>query len=235
MRLSLITGILNNLQEARQAGWALFFTCFQFTVTYHPRHKNQKADALSRIYNPDPSPSVSEPILPPTIIISPNQWAIDDQIAEIMRSEPAPQGGPEGRLCDPSALRLCLMDLVHTSLGSLVPLLVPHSPWSHVGIDFLSDLPPSVSRTCVLVIANRLFKVYKLILLKGLLTVLETAEVLFQNIFRHFGITDGIVSDHGPQSISRVWQAFFQLLGITVSLSFGMPSTRAYCPKVILT
>ncbi len=94
---------------------------------------------------------MSEPILTPAIIVSPNQWDIDDQIVEVMHSE--------GRLFDPSALRLCLVDLVHTSLGSQVPLLVSHIPWSHDGIDFLLDLPPSVSHTCVLVIADRLFKV----------------------------------------------------------------------------
>lgn len=32
----------------RQAWWALFFTCFHFTVTYRPGSKNTKADALSR-------------------------------------------------------------------------------------------------------------------------------------------------------------------------------------------
>jgi len=32
----------------RQARWSLFFTRFQFTVTYRPGSKNSKADALSR-------------------------------------------------------------------------------------------------------------------------------------------------------------------------------------------
>lgn len=32
----------------RQACWSLFFSRFQFTVTYRPRTKNVKADALSR-------------------------------------------------------------------------------------------------------------------------------------------------------------------------------------------
>ncbi len=36
----------------RQARWALFFTRFQFTVTYRPGSKNSKADALSRRYDP---------------------------------------------------------------------------------------------------------------------------------------------------------------------------------------
>ncbi|KAI2647118.1 Transposon Tf2-6 polyprotein [Labeo rohita] len=50
---------------------------------------------------------------------------------------------------------------------------------------------------------------------------LETAEALFQNVFRNFGLPEDIVSDRGPQFISRVWRAFFQLLGVTVSLSSG--------------
>ncbi len=33
-----------------QARWALFFTRFNFTISYQPGPKNVKADALSRIY-----------------------------------------------------------------------------------------------------------------------------------------------------------------------------------------
>ncbi|KAL0164283.1 hypothetical protein M9458_040036 [Cirrhinus mrigala] len=36
----------------RQARWALFFTRFDFTVTYRPGSKNSKADALSRKHDP---------------------------------------------------------------------------------------------------------------------------------------------------------------------------------------
>ncbi len=50
---------------------------------------------------------------------------------------------------------------------------------------------------------------------------METAEVLFNHIFRNFGIPEDIVSDRGPQFISRVWRSFFSLLGVTISLSSG--------------
>lgn len=55
----------------QQAHWALFFTSFNFTITYRPRQKNQKADALSRIHNPEPNSSPHKPILPSAIIVSP--------------------------------------------------------------------------------------------------------------------------------------------------------------------
>ncbi len=56
----------------RQARWALFFTQFQFFITYRPGDKNVKADSLSRIHAPK-EPSSLEPILPPAILVSPVQ------------------------------------------------------------------------------------------------------------------------------------------------------------------
>lgn len=53
-----------------------------FIVTYHPGHKNLKADALSRLYQLEPDSSPPEPVLPPAMIVSPIQWSIDDRITE---------------------------------------------------------------------------------------------------------------------------------------------------------
>ncbi len=102
----------------RQARWALFFTRFRFTVTYRPGHKNLKADALSRLHQPDPSPDCPEPILSPTVFVCPIEWALDDQIRAATLDEPAPLGGPEGKSFVPTALRLALLDSVHSSPGS---------------------------------------------------------------------------------------------------------------------
>ncbi len=253
----------------RQARWALFFTRFRFTVTYRPGHKNLKADALSRLHQPDPFPECPEPILSPTVFVCPIEWALDDQIRAATLDEPAPLGGPEGKSFVPTALRLAPLDSVHSSPGSghpgsqrtlsllrnrywwpnmardvaryvkgcsvcsiastprrlpegkLVPLPILRRPWSHLGIDFATDLPSSNGFTTILVVIDRFSKACKLIPLRGLPTALETAEALFQYIFRNFGIPEDIVSDRGPQFISRVWHAFFRLLGVTVSLSSG--------------
>lgn len=50
---------------------------------------------------------------------------------------------------------------------------------------------------------------------------MEKAEVLFNHIFLNFGIPEDIVSDRGPQFISRIWRSFLSLLGVVVSLSSG--------------
>ncbi|KAI2646996.1 Transposon Tf2-9 polyprotein [Labeo rohita] len=109
----------------------------------------------------------------------------------------------------------------HLPAGKLLPLPTPNRPWSHLGVDFITDLPASEGNTCVLIIVDRFSKFCRLIPLKGLPTAWETAQVLFNQVFRTYGLPEDIVSDRGPQFISRVWRAFFRLLGVTISLSSG--------------
>ncbi|KAK3539324.1 hypothetical protein QTP70_000236 [Hemibagrus guttatus] len=59
----------------RQARWALFFTRFNFTISYWPGSKNTKANALSRMFTPEESPETPEPILPENIFLSPITWS----------------------------------------------------------------------------------------------------------------------------------------------------------------
>ncbi|KAK3506037.1 hypothetical protein QTP70_003121, partial [Hemibagrus guttatus] len=50
---------------------------------------------------------------------------------------------------------------------------------------------------------------------------MDTAECLFNHVFRYYGLPEDIVSDQGSQFTSRVWRTFFKHLGVTVSLSSG--------------
>ncbi|KAK3569089.1 hypothetical protein QTP86_022132 [Hemibagrus guttatus] len=70
--------------------------------------------------------------------------------------------------------------------------------------------------------------------LPGPPTALETAEYLFNHIFRYYGLPEDIVSDRGPQFTSRVWRAFFKRLGVTISLSSGYhPQTNGQTEQKI--
>ncbi len=101
----------------------------------------------------------------------------------------------------------------HLPARKLVPLPIPHRPWSHVRVDFATDFPNSEGFTCILVAVDRGCKACKLIPLRGLPTA------LFHHVFRNYGISEDIASDRGPQLTSHVWKAFLKLLGISVSLS----------------
>ncbi len=277
---------LQYLREAkrlnpRQARWALFFTRFNFTISYRPGPKNIKADALSRLYAPEEGEDPPEPIIPERMFISPIQWNPKSAPSSNV-SKATPPGCPPGAQYVTRTQRTPLIHSVHSSLGTghpganvtlsllkdcywwpnmardvrrfvqgckecaisksprhlptgkLLPLPVPNRPWSHLGVDFVTDLPASNGNTCILVIVDRFSKSCRLIPLKNLPTAMVTAELMFNHVFRNFGIPEDIVSDRGPQFISRVWQNFFKLLGVTVSLSSGYdPQTNGQTERKI--
>ncbi len=73
----------------RQARWSLFFTRFNFKITYRPGSQNTKADALSRLYESSATNPSQELILPSTIILAPIQWDIMTEIAgALSRTQP---------------------------------------------------------------------------------------------------------------------------------------------------
>ncbi|KAI2643971.1 Retrotransposon-derived protein PEG10 [Labeo rohita] len=45
--------------------------------------------------------------------------------------------------------------------GKLVPLPIPQRPWSHIGVDFVTDLPGSEGNTCIMVVVDRFSKMCK--------------------------------------------------------------------------
>ncbi len=112
---------LQYLREAkrlnpRQARWALFFTRFQFKISYRPGPRNVKADALSRIHTPEENSEEPEGILPAEIITSPIQWT-SPPVAST--TPPAnPPGCPPDHQYVPRTQRTPLIHTTHTSLGT---------------------------------------------------------------------------------------------------------------------
>lgn len=128
-----------------------------------------------------------------------NLWALDTQAA----SEPSCffkiiTGGP-GYLPIHEGCSVCAITPRWFMEGKLIPLPVPQRSWSHVGINFMTDLPSFNYNNCVFVVVDRFSKACKLIPMKGLPTALEVTELLFQHV-HHFGLLEE--SERGPQSIS---------------------------------
>ncbi|KAL0154119.1 hypothetical protein M9458_050578 [Cirrhinus mrigala] len=118
---------------------------------------------------------------------------------------------------------ICNMSKVPRQLtaGLLQPLPVPRRPWSHIALDFITDLPSSHGHTTILTVIDRFSKGCRLIPLPKLPTAMETAEALCESVFRFYGLPEDIVSDRGPQFTSRLWASFFRLLGVNISLTSG--------------
>ncbi|KAK3563212.1 hypothetical protein QTP86_018264 [Hemibagrus guttatus] len=101
----------------RQARWALFFTRFQFTISYCPGPKNVKADALSRLHGWEEPSDEPEPILPEKLFASPISWS-EETLPEPSTPTNAPPGCPPGLRFIPRAQRSELIHSTHTSLGT---------------------------------------------------------------------------------------------------------------------
>ncbi len=240
----------------RQARWSLFFSRFDFKVTYRPGSKNGKADALSRQFDHLPASSSVEPILPPTVILAPIQWDIMTEISEAQTNSPAPLECPSDRTYVPVSLRPRVIKWIHESpsaghpginatmelvanrfwwstlhsditqfvqkcdtcnisksshqrpAGLLHPLPIPQRPWSHIAIDFVTDLPNSNHFTTILTIIDRFSKACRLIPLPKLPTAFETAEALLQNVFRFYGLPEDIVSGPGSAVYVQSMEGF---------------------------
>uniref|UniRef100_A0A3B3RIC6 Gypsy retrotransposon integrase-like protein 1 n=1 Tax=Paramormyrops kingsleyae TaxID=1676925 RepID=A0A3B3RIC6_9TELE len=111
--------------------------------------------------------------------------------------------------------------------GLLQPLPVPRRPWSHIAVDFVTGLPLSAGNTGVLTVVDQFSKAVHFIPIPKLPSASETALLLVDNVFKLHGLPTNIVSDRGPQFVSRFWQEFCKLLGTTASLSSGFhPQTN---------
>lgn len=70
----------------------------------------------------------------------------------------------------------------------LPPLSTPHSPWSHIALDFVAGLPASSGKTVILSIVDRFSKAAHFIALEKLSTATETTQILTDHVFRLHGI-----------------------------------------------
>ncbi|XP_029102302.1 uncharacterized protein LOC114909175 [Scleropages formosus] len=186
---------------SRQARWALFFTRFHFTVSYRPGSKNTKADALSRLHDPDPVPPNPEGILPKGCVVGPIHWQLLQDVQDAQTREPEPPGKPAGRVYVPSTHRTAVLKWVHESPEAGHPGLRRLRPDPYPAREGRG--PPGT--------------------LSGTDQTLDPCGSGFPG-----GPSD---LRGGSQFTSRVWKAFWRRLGVTVSLTSGYhPQANGYQP-----
>uniref|UniRef100_A0A3B3WPB4 Gypsy retrotransposon integrase-like protein 1 n=1 Tax=Poecilia mexicana TaxID=48701 RepID=A0A3B3WPB4_9TELE len=111
---------LSYLQSAkrlnpRQYRWSLFFSRFNFNITYRPGSKNTKPDALSRLHSPDDPSEASGAILPATCTIGSLTWDLERAIQEALTTDPDPGKGPPNRQYIPTPVRARAIQWAHSS------------------------------------------------------------------------------------------------------------------------
>ena len=108
----------------------------------------------------------------------------------------------------------------HTgSRGLLQPLPTPNSPWQHISVDFIVDLPKDKDHTTILVVIDSLTKLGHFIPCKKLPTASQLALLILSHVVRLHGLPEVILSDRGSQFSARFWQSWCAALGVTSTLS----------------
>ncbi|KAK3554176.1 hypothetical protein QTP70_019099, partial [Hemibagrus guttatus] len=135
--------------------------------------KNGKVDALSQRHNPASTPAQPEPIVPPSFVLTPIQWNLEEEIQRAQVNEPSPPTCPATKLYVPSFLhsQAQMSQQLPTGLLELLPIL--RQPWSHMAVDFVTDLPSSSGFNTILV-ATKFSEACRLVPLMGLPTAMKS-------------------------------------------------------------
>uniref|UniRef100_A0A4W6E7Z3 Gypsy retrotransposon integrase-like protein 1 n=1 Tax=Lates calcarifer TaxID=8187 RepID=A0A4W6E7Z3_LATCA len=107
--------------NSRQARWALFFSRFNFTVSYRPGSKNVKPDALSRAFPCSLEPKSEVPVLPRSCVVGAITWDIERKVLAANQGGAPPRGLPPNRLFVPPDLRSNVLQWGHASLLTCHP------------------------------------------------------------------------------------------------------------------
>jgi hypothetical protein len=102
----------------------------------------------------------------------------------------------------------------HAPYGPLHPLPIPPGPWKSVSMDFIVELPPSDGHDAIYVCVDRFTKMAHFIPTTTAITAEGTAQLYYRHVWKHHGLPADIVSDWGPQFVSRFTRHLLTRLGV---------------------
>src|SRR5260221_472772 len=104
-------------------------------------------------------------------------------------------------------------------VGKLIPNKVPDQHWQVISVDMIRELPDSKGYNAVLVVVDHLSKRIHAI---PTVTSLDSAGVTWlflEHIWRHHGLLEEVISDHGSAFISNFSCELAALLGVKLTPS----------------
>ncbi|KAM4061498.1 his(2)-Cys(2) zinc finger domain-containing protein [Hirsutella rhossiliensis] len=97
----------------------------------------------------------------------------------------------------------------HKPYGLLAPLPAPSRPWQEISMDFITDLPPVRCEkkiySSILVVVDRLTRYARYIPVSSRISSDGLADVFLREIFKHYGMPDGIQLGALSDSKSRAY------------------------------
>ena len=122
--------------------------------------------------------------------------------------------------------------------GPLMPIAGPQdpTPFRQISMDLLTDLPPTEESydTLLVVVDHGLSKGLILCPTRKTVTSTGIAELLNDNVFRRYGVSQRIISDRDPRFASAVFQEWLKLLNIKSAMSTAYhPQTDGATERVM--
>lgn len=109
--------------------------------------------------------------------------------------------------------------------GTVKHLPVPERPWTDISVDFITDLEKSSEYDAIMVVVDRLSKMRHFIPCHTKCSAAATAKLFVDHVWKLHGLPSSVISDCGPQYVSRFWRYLAKRLSISAKLS------RSYHPQ----
>ena len=104
-------------------------------------------------------------------------------------------------------------------VGHLEPLPVPEFRWHTMSVDFIVELPDSGGYDAIMVVVDSLSKRAHFIPTTTTVTSEGSARLYLNNVWKLHGLPHRVVSDRGPQFVSKFTKEVYRLLGIELASS----------------
>jgi hypothetical protein len=109
----------------------------------------------------------------------------------------------------------------HPTTAPLMPI-ISHTtrPFQQVTMDFITNLPISNGFDSIFIVVDQgLSKGVILCPCNKTINADETMKLYIDNVFIQFGLPDTIISDRGPQFVSKVFNGIFEAIGVKHKMS----------------
>ncbi len=115
----------------------------------------------------------------------------------------------------------------------LNPNAIPAGPWTHISMDLVTGLPTSNGCDALLIIVDRFSKAIIPVACNVELSAEGWARILRDHVYAKHGMPQVVISDRGPQFVSKFMKELYQLLNITPNASTAWhPQTDGQTERV---
>jgi len=120
-----------------------------------------------------------------------------------------------------STCDLCLRTkpIRQAPVGKLHPLQIPDSRWDMLSVDFIMELPLSSGHDAVMTVVDSVSKQAHFIPMHMTVTVEGVARLFLHQVWKLHGLLKCVISDCGPQFVTRFTRELYCLLGIKLASS----------------